>query len=142
MPIAALLSAETVRMPRERSSSDAPSSSFVPWALRLGLLLVQHLLLGVELREAVDDLLRHRRAGLLRLRLGAVELLACLVELRSARPAAEPCRRSSCARPVSTCCCCAASWPAVWKGSVTARTPSTEPAPLSAALIAAFAGPR
>ncbi len=31
MPMAALLSAATVRMPRERSSRDAPSSSFVPW---------------------------------------------------------------------------------------------------------------
>ena len=49
--------------------------------LRLGLLLVQDLLLGVELGETVDDLLGHRRSRLLRLSLGAVELLARLVEL-------------------------------------------------------------
>ena len=37
---------------------------------------------------------------------------------------------------MSTCCCCVASWAAVWKGSVTARTPSTDPAAASAVLIA------
>ena len=41
------------------------------------------------------------------------------------------------ARPLSTCCRWVASWAAVWNGSVTARTPSTEPAPARALLIAA-----
>ena len=80
-PMAALLSAETVLMPRERSSRDAPASSLVPWACASAFFWSRSLLLGVELGETVDDLLGHRRSRLLRLSLGAVELLTRLVEL-------------------------------------------------------------
>ena len=80
-PMAALLSADTVRMPRDRSSRDAPASSFCPWACASAFFWSRACCWASSWARPSTTSCGHRRPSLLGLRLGALELLARLVDL-------------------------------------------------------------